>query len=326
MGIHQRITLLLISLWTTAAACAGSLSAVSDFGANPGNLRLLVYEPATLAVPAPLVVALHGCQQGAADYDDESGWTRFADRWGFLLLLPEQATANNTLRCFNWFRPGDTRRDQGEALSIRRMIAHVSARYPVDPQRLYVTGQSAGGAMTAALLAAYPDLFAAGAIIAGVPYGCAISDFGALWCQLWGWNLAPAEWGKRVRQAAADNAVTVTRWPRVAIWQGSADSWVRPGNATELMEQWTAVHGIDQQPEAEDTVSGYPHKTYADNAGNALVETYWITGMGHGLPIHPDGGDDRCGVPGPYMLPAGICASYHIARFFGLDKPGSPPR
>jgi poly(3-hydroxybutyrate) depolymerase len=43
----------------------------------------------------------------------------------------------------------------------------------VDRSRVYVVvGLSAGGAMAAAMLAAYPERFAGGAIV-GVPYGCA---------------------------------------------------------------------------------------------------------------------------------------------------------
>jgi poly(3-hydroxybutyrate) depolymerase len=36
-----------------------------------------------------------------------------------------------------------------------------------------VTGLSAGGAMTSVMLATYPEVFAGGGIVAGLPYGCA---------------------------------------------------------------------------------------------------------------------------------------------------------
>ena len=48
------------------------------------------------------------------------------------------------------------------------------------PQEVYVTGLSAGGGMTAVMLAAYPELFAGGAIIAGIPYKCANDAIEAL--------------------------------------------------------------------------------------------------------------------------------------------------
>ena len=43
----------------------------------------------------------------------------------------------------------------------------------IDPSRVFITGLSAGGAMTSVMLACYPEVFAAGAIIAGLPYGAA---------------------------------------------------------------------------------------------------------------------------------------------------------
>ena len=90
-----------------------------------------------------------------------------------MLLLPEQTQANNPKTCFNWFLPGDTARDRGEALSIRQMIEKTIGAHGIDRSRVFVTGLSAGGAMTAAMLATYPEVFAAGAIIAGLPYGTA---------------------------------------------------------------------------------------------------------------------------------------------------------
>ena len=49
-----------------------------------------------------------------------------------MLLLPEQTPANNPKTCFNWFLPGDTARDRGEALSIRQMIEKTIGAHGVD--------------------------------------------------------------------------------------------------------------------------------------------------------------------------------------------------
>jgi poly(3-hydroxybutyrate) depolymerase len=146
---------------------------VEGFGPDPGDLLMFEHVPDRLPAGAPLVVALHGCGQKAALFDDESGWAGLADRLGFVLLLPQQQAANNPDLCFNFFEEGDNRRGRGEAASIAAMIAAARRRHGSDPQRVYVTGLSAGGAMAAVMLAAYPELFAGGAILAGLPYGCA---------------------------------------------------------------------------------------------------------------------------------------------------------
>jgi poly(hydroxyalkanoate) depolymerase family esterase len=59
---------------------------------------------------APLVVALHGCNQTADEYDYGTGWSSLAERLGFAVVYPEQQPANNPKNCFSWFVPGDISR------------------------------------------------------------------------------------------------------------------------------------------------------------------------------------------------------------------------
>ncbi|WP_435869825.1 PHB depolymerase family esterase, partial [Amycolatopsis methanolica] len=98
---------------------------------------------------------------------------KLADQWRVAVVFPRQSSANNANSCFNWFEPADTRRGSGEALSVKQMADRTKA--DLGSSSAYVTGLSAGGAMTAVLLAAYPDVFAGGGIVAGLPYGCATS-------------------------------------------------------------------------------------------------------------------------------------------------------
>ena len=233
--------------WSTSSpvnARAG-LVEMADFGSNPGRLSMLVHVPADEPRPsAPLIVLLHGCGQTASRFAAEAGWIALADRIGIPLVLPEQSSENNQGRCFNWFRPLHVGRDSGEALSIRQMVAAAVERFDTAPARVFVAGLSAGGAMTAALLAAYPDVFAAGAIVAGLPVGAASSTSEALVRMA---DAGPARsrdiWAQRVRSAGPVGHAGP--WPRVSIWHGSADDVVDPGNARLLAEQWSAVHGLD---------------------------------------------------------------------------------
>jgi len=298
-----------------AATPALALTEVTGFGSNPGNLRMYKYVPPGLQADAPLVVALHGCAQSAASYDAETGWELLAQRWHFALLLPQQQSANNANACFNWFESGDSTRGQGEALSIRQMIERMRSDHAGAADRVYVTGLSSGGAMTAVMLATYPEVFAGGAIVAGIPYRCALGSSAAFSCMSPGTDLTPAQWGDKVRAASSHAGP----WPIVSIWHGDADYVVRPANQAESLQQWTNVHGIDAVADVEDSVAGYPHKVYRDAAGQPRVETYSITGMGHGTPVDPGSGESQCGTAGAYVLDVNLCSSYYIGRFWGLD-------
>lgn len=298
-------------------ASAGSgLTQVTRFGSNPGNLSMYTYAPQGLPANAPLVIALHGCTQSANDYYSHSGWPKYADQYGFALVFPQTSSANNVNSCFNWFQPGDTARGQGESLSIKQMVDKAVAQYGSDTRRVYITGLSAGGAMTADMLAAYPDVFAGGAIDSGIPAHCADSVIAAYTCMFSPPNKTPAQWGDLVRASAPGGT---TSWPRLAIWQGTADTTVAPANATELRDQWTNVQGISQTPSSTRPLPGNTIlDTYNDTAGRPAVQVYTVTGMGHGLAVNPGNGSDQCGTSGTYYLNS-LCSSYYTARFWGLD-------
>ncbi|MQA26232.1 MAG: PHB depolymerase family esterase [Micromonosporaceae bacterium] len=302
-------------------AAAATLEEVTGFGSNPGNLQMFRYVPDGLPAGRPLVVALHGCTQSAAAYDNEPGWTTLAERHGFALVLPQQRSVNNSSRCFNWFEVGDTARGSGETLSIKQMVDRMKADFGSDPGRVFVTGLSAGGAMTAVMMAAYPDVFAGGGVVAGLPYRCATNVSQAFSCMNPGVDLTPAQWGDKVRAASSHTGP----WPTLSVWHGTSDTTVAPANLRELVDQWTNVHGADRTPDRSDTVAGYPHKVYQNAAGRSVVETYEITGMSHGQPIDPGTRADQCGAPAAYILDVNICAAYHMVRFWGLDAGGPGP-
>ncbi|MFI6945541.1 PHB depolymerase family esterase [Streptomyces sp. NPDC050422] len=303
-----------------AAAAAGGLQQVTGFGSNPGNLQMYAYTPAGLPANAPLVVALHGCTQTASAYYTNSGWPKFADKWGFSVVFPQTTSANNSLSCFGWFDPAEDTRGKGEAASVVQMVEYAKQAYGSDGRRVYVTGLSAGGGMTADLLAAYPDVFAGGSIASGLPAQCATSQAAASGCQTGPQKLSPAQWGDKVR--AAHPGYTGP-WPRVAIWQGASDYTVYPANATALRDQWTDVWGIGQTPSSTDTLPGNTTRSvYDDASGSPAVETYSVSGMGHGLPVSPGTGDQQCGTTAAYFLNT-ICSTYYTGVFWGLDG-GTP--
>ena len=288
------------------------LQEVCPFGANPGDLRMLLHRPDGLKAKAALVVVLHGCTQTAAGYAGGAGWLTLADRYGFVVLCPEQTRANNANLCFNWFQSSDVARGAGEAASIRGMIARAVGDHDLDPNRVFVTGLSAGGAMANAMLSAYPEVFAAGAIIAGLPYGAAANvqeAFAAM--QGRARKRSAQDWGDAVRAAAG----SAGRWPRVSIWQGDGDATVRPCVAGDLAAQWIDVHGV-HGPGVETGRGGRRLTTWRSADGTAVVELHRIAGMGHGAPLACAA--DGCGTAGPFLLDVGISSSVELAQSWGL--------
>ncbi|AUW56970.1 hypothetical protein C1T17_01625 [Sphingobium sp. SCG-1] len=291
------------------------LSNIEGFGSNPGNLGARYYVPDALSKAAPLVVVLHGCTQTAAGYDHGSGWSALADQYGFALLFPEQRRGNNMNLCFNWFSPDDTRRDAGEMLSIRQMIDWMIETHRLDIDRIFVTGLSAGGAMTSSLLASYPELFKGGAIIAGLPHGTASSVPEALE-RMRGQGgpqgealarlIAPSESSKRL--------------PSIAIWHGSGDQTVAVSNAQAIIDQWLPLHGLGRIAPETDVMDGHSRRIWRNGQGETVVEEHIIAGMAHGTPLST-AEDARFGNIGPYMLEAGTSSTLRIAQSWGIVPP-----
>jgi poly(hydroxyalkanoate) depolymerase family esterase len=289
---------------------------ITGFGSNPGGLKMFSFVPDNLQPAPALVVVLHGCGQSAAAYDLGAGWSTLAKHYGFALLMPEQASLNNAQGCFNWFNPEDTTRDSGEACSIRQMIARMVGDHKIDQHRIFVTGISAGGAMTSVMLATYPEIFAGGAIIAGLPFGVATNVREALSGMFQSPSRPAGELGDLVRNASNHKGP----WPKLSVWHGSADRTVNPANADEIVKQWLDVHQLPSAPMSEADVDGYPRQVWWNADGETIVESYTITDMAHGTPLGVGDNDERYGAQGAFLIEAGISSSYHIANFFGLTE------
>jgi poly(hydroxyalkanoate) depolymerase family esterase len=287
---------------------------VTGFGNNPGDLRMFTYLPEELRQKPALVVVLHGCGQTAAGYNLGAGWSTLARRFGFALLMPQQQSSNNAQGCFNWFNTEDTTREHGEACSIRQMIARMVGDHGIDASSIFVTGLSAGGAMTSVMLAAYPEIFAGGAVIAGLPFGVATNMREALNGMLQSRPRPAGELGDLVRNASHHKGP----WPKLSVWHGSADRTVNPANADEIVKQWLDVHHLPATPMSETVVDGYPRQIWWNADGETIVESYTITDMAHGTPLGIGDNDEHYGAQGAFLIEAGISSSYHIANFFGL--------
>lgn len=292
---------------------------VTGFGTNPGNLNMYKYAPTGISNAAPLVVALHGCTQSATIYASQTGWNKLADLHQFYVIYPEQVALNNSSKCFNWFELNDITKNQGEALSIKQMVDYMITNYSIDASAIYVTGLSAGAAMSSVMLADYPEIFSKGAIMAGVPYKAATSSLNAFTAMNGGVTKTPSQWGDLVRN---QNPSYTGAQPHVSIFHGTMDFTVNIANVTELIDQWTDVNGIDQT--VDQTISSFDgnsniEKTiYKDNNNASVVVYYKITGMGHAIALDTGACPKQGGVTGTYALEQNFHSTYRAAEFFNL--------
>ena len=293
---------------------ARHLREIGGFDSNPGNLRMLTHMRRNLPKAPPLVVALHGCTQTAAEYDHGSGWSKFAYAHGFALLLPEQQRANNPNNCFNWFLPSDAQRGVGEALSIRQMIERMIEEHGIDRKRVFIVGLSAGGAMASSMLATYPEVFAGGAIIAGLPHGSAANVQQAFEAMARPRHRSASEWGDLVRSASPHRGP----WPKISLWHGSADAIVNSANMDEAVKQWTDVHEISTRPLIEHRLEGHPRRLWRSEDGVDVIESITLDNMNHGVPIATGPGPDQFGNVSPFHFDVGLSSTHHIASFWGI--------
>ena len=305
-----------------AQPAAAQLSEVTGFGSNPGNLKMWTYLPAQLPASAPLVVMMHGCGQTPQDVDVESGWIQMADAYKFALLFPQTTFSESSILSFPCFRSYDSaqnRRGVGEALSIKQMTDWMLSHYPLDAKRVFATGFSSGAIETSVMMASYPEVFAAGAIMSGHPYGCATSYTQFVLCNLLGSSKTPQQWGDLIRSAYPGYKGP---YPRVSIWHGTLDTTIRESNAGELVKQWTNANGIDQTADEFSQVNGYPHYVYTTPGGQPRVEHYVMTNASHAIQINITGPYlPKCGsIGGVATQPSFICSVFYAAKWFGIAQ------
>ena len=296
----------LVSLTVLVSSPAWALTEVTNFGSNPGSLRMFVYTPASLPANPALVVALHGCSQGASDYV-KAGWNTLADERGFIVLYPQVVTTPVNGGCFDWFDSSQQSASGDEVTSILQMVSKLEATNGVDASRVYVTGLSSGAAMANVLLAVAPGVFSRGQVLAGVPFKCATD----VWS---GTNCMSSPPSKSASQWAALVPSTTTP-PRVQLWHGTSDGTVNVANVDEELKQWAGVNGIDTTVDATSTLGPATRQAFNDGAGVTRVEVWKVSNMQHGTPIDAANG---CGTTAAFILDVGVCSAELGARFFGL--------
>ncbi len=259
--------------------------------------------PYKLYIPAhkgdgrrPLVIMLHGCTQNADDFAAGTGMNALAEEHGAVVAYPEQITTANHLGCWNWFNPKDQLRDKGEPSIIAGLTRALIAELNIDPDRVFVAGLSAGGAMAEVMSATYPDLYAGAGIHSGLVYGAA-SDTGSAFVAMSGKSPGRA---KRARDRV-----------RTIIFHGGADQKVHPTNGELILAEARAglsAHHLERTERGNANGRHYKRTVVADAHGVPQVEYWNIEGLGHAW----SGGSPQ----GSHTDRQGPDASREMLRFF----------
>jgi poly(hydroxyalkanoate) depolymerase family esterase len=317
----KQTRLIILFLLLAGSLSSQKLEAVKNFGNNPGRLQMYLYNPASLAAgaKAPLVIVLHGCFQNAKIVAKQTDWNKLADQYGFRVVYPQQRMINNPCRCFDFYRPKDINKNSGENLSVEQMVEYMISNYHTDSANIYITGLSAGAALSVVEMADYPQLFKAGAIFAGGAYRSATNIFNA-WASMEGFiSRSPQHWAELVH---AQNPDYKGSYPKMIIYQGNADLVVNPRNAKQLVKQWTGLYNIPAQPTQVIRhfiqVKGLDKSIYSLINGTPAVICYKIRHMGHALPIAPGHCEQTGGHMTPFSANKKFFSTYWTAVDFGL--------
>ena len=243
----------------------------------------------------PLVVMLHGCTQSPDDFAAGTRMNFLAEEQNFFVVYPEQPSAANPAKCWNWFRSGDQRRGGGEPSLIAGITRQIMRDHAIDPKRVYVAGLSAGGAAAAIMGATYADLYASVGIHSGLACGAASDLPSAL---------------VAMRQGNGFGAIGDGPPIPTIVFHGDRDTTVHPDNGDRILEQCAKATSPTMKVLRGRIPHGhaYTRTILTDENGSAISEHWDIHGAGHAW-----SGGSRAG---SYTDPQGPDATREMLRFF----------
>jgi poly(hydroxyalkanoate) depolymerase family esterase len=270
------------------------------FANEAGSRDYKLYIPSSFTgQPVPLVMMLHGCTQSPDDFAAGTRMNLLAEEFGFLVAYPAQPKSSNPSKCWNWVRPSDQRRGEGEPALIAGIAQQIANDYPLARSQIYIAGLSAGGAAAAIMGAAYPDIFAAVGVHSGLACGAASDIPSAFTAMRQGDSR-----GNPYRQTGSARPV-----PTI-VFHGDRDTTVSPVNGDQVIAQAKAGADLTRTVDSGQSLGGikFTCVTEKDQDGRTVLEHWTLHGCGHVW----SGGSAE----GSYTEPRGPDASREMIRFF----------
>ena len=276
-------------------APAGAQYVTRTFSSTAGVRSYKLYVPANKGKqPRGLIVMLHGCSQNPDDFAAGTAMNDLAETHRLLVAYPHQTRAHNPSACWNWFRPEDQVRGQGEPAILAGIARELASEFKLGREQTFVAGLSAGGAMAMVMAETYPDVFGAVGIHSGLDYQSA-SDVASAFAAMRG-SRSP-----RVVSAKPDKPVV-----RTIVFHGASDPTVHPSNADRISARWrraAAPHAISKTQRGD----GYTRVILGPEKA-PLFETWSVDNLGHAW----SGGNSA----GSFTDERGPDASAEMVRFF----------
>lgn len=244
----------------------------------------IVYLPSDLNEPAPIVFALAGSTQTAAELRELTRWRldELADRFGVILIYAHGwKDGSRAGPDWNGCRAKTTNRAHRENVDdvgfLLGLLDDASRRWPIDPARVYILGVSDGGQMTYRMATEHPERFAAAAVLIAqqpVPEDSSCNH---------------------PRGPIPILMMNGTEDPIIPFDGGTLGFWWMPAPMRALSmqrtaEHWRRVNGIRDEPKstrladkAPDDDSTVSRALWQGSEGNDVL-VYAIEGGGHAVP------------------------------------------
>jgi len=282
-GLGNRATVRLVAavgtLFVLLAAAmpvfAADIQRKLQVGGRERSYAVHVPPGATDSRPLPLVIVLHGGGGSGAGAATQTGFSREADRSGFLAAYPDGTdqprpflNALGKPGLLTWNADGCCGYAMANRVDdvgfLRAMVGEIERSYRIDPKQVYATGISNGGMMAYRVACEASDMVAAVGIVAGaVLTPCAPTQPVSV-IHIHG----SADENAPVGGGIGRKALTRTSYPPVA----------------DSLALWVRADGCPVDPQRSDAAPLVHLMDYRPCRSGTEVTYYLIDGGGHSWP------------------------------------------
>ncbi|MFL0798170.1 MAG: PHB depolymerase family esterase [Cellvibrionaceae bacterium] len=258
-----------------------------------GKLYSYLYVPETpprLTSQRALMVSLHSCIQRNDDMFVGGGWQSVADEYGMVVALPQSSREGlygSLAGCWNFHKGMSASREESDPKYLLDLVDELlsDTALNIDPNQVYITGFSSGGAMAYSLACMAPEVFAGVGGVSALAAGAHGEQT----------TLAKPEFGtneglRRCLQLAGEREESL-QTQLYNSSHGTEDPVVFSVHGDNNANIGIAIHSVDHtlSPCREESLSGASGLNVSDvsawcDGEGELVSQIMVNGLGHSWP------------------------------------------